>query len=84
MTLRKRRILLWSQHALMLTGLSALAYCLTVRIEAEHYQTWVHEELQESSSLADVPAPRHVHLCTDVTRLDLWVEWTSLAFAYPR
>jgi sortase A len=55
MTLRKSQVLLWSQRALMLAGLSALAYCLTVRIEAELYQTWAHEELQEPSSLADVP-----------------------------
>jgi sortase A len=60
MALRKRRILLWSHHLLILAGMCALAYCLSVRIEAEHYQTWAHEQLQESSSLVDLPSPPRV------------------------
>jgi sortase A len=55
MAQRKRRILLLSQFVFIVTGLSLLAYCAIVRIEARRYQTWAHEQLRESSSVPDVP-----------------------------
>jgi sortase A len=55
MTLWKSRILLWTHYVLIFAGVSALAYCLIVMIEAEHYQTWAHEQLPKSNSRPGVP-----------------------------
>ena len=49
MTLRTKRMLLWSHYLLLVSGLSALAYCILVNIEARHYQARAREQLQKPS-----------------------------------
>jgi sortase A len=50
MTIRTRRILLWSHYLLFVAGLSTLAYCVIVTMEGRHYQAWAREQLQKCSS----------------------------------
>ena len=49
MTIRTRRILLWSHYLLFVAGLSTLAYCVIVTMEGRHYQAWAREQLQKPS-----------------------------------
>jgi sortase A len=56
MTLRTKRILLWSHYLLFVAGLCAFAYCVIVTMEARHYQAWAREQLQEPSSDLDALA----------------------------
>jgi sortase A len=49
MTLRTKRILLWSHYLSFVAGVSALAYCVLVTMEARHYQAWAREQLQKPS-----------------------------------
>ena len=50
MTIRTRRILLWSHYLLFVAGLSTFAYCVVVVVEAGHYQAWAREQVQNPSS----------------------------------
>lgn len=58
MTLRIKRMLLWSHYLLFVTGLSTLAYSLIVTMEGRHYQAWAREQLQKPSlNLNTLAAP---------------------------
>jgi sortase A len=57
MTRRKKLILLWSHYVLLVGGVSVVAYCAFVTIEAKQYQAWAHEQLQKSISPEVLGAP---------------------------
>jgi sortase A len=50
MKVRAKRILLRIHYLLFVAGLSALAYCVIVTVEARHYQAWAREQLENPSS----------------------------------
>jgi sortase A len=71
MTLRTKRILLWSHYLLFVAGLCALAYCVIVTMEARRYQAWARERLQKPSSDLDALAtpPNPTELSTHAASL---------------
>jgi hypothetical protein len=70
MTLRTKRILLLSHYLPFVAGVSALAYCVIVTMEARHYQAWAREQLQKpSSDLEALAAPSNpAEFSTEVRR----------------
>ena len=89
MILRTKRFFLWSHYLLFVAGLSTLAYCMIVTLEASHYQDWAREQLQKRSSDSRLsqrhqiqPSSRHTHVCTAAAALHLWAEWIFPVFTF--
>ncbi len=48
MTARRRTILVWGQHLLLLAGCSALGYCAIAIADATRYQDWARDQMREA------------------------------------